>query len=72
MSLIKLNNIYIDIAKISYIGDFDTHIEHSVQLNRILHFFLVVVDGYPIEIKASTKDQLKEIRDQLLLNCEHF
>lgn len=64
--LTNLSDILVDLSKISYVGKPDTHIEHSVQLNRIMHFFLIIVDGYPIEIDRPSKAELEVIRNHLL------
>ena len=66
MRLRKLNSVHIDVTRISYIGPIDSHIKYGVQVNIATYFFLIVVDGYPIEIKDIDKKKLEKIQTKLI------
>ena len=64
MSLTALNDIFIDIEKISYIGKPDSHVKAHVGV--VIYYFLVVVDGHPIEIVAESKKETIKLRKNLI------
>lgn len=66
MTLKKINDNFIDITKISYIGPIDKHVKYGITTNSVVCFFLLVVDGHPIEIKDIDHDKLKKIKEKLV------
>ncbi len=64
MSLKRINDVYIDLKKVSYLGLTDTHVKSHIGVT--IHYFLIIVDGHPIEIISDTKDNLLKIRQNLL------
>lgn len=66
MSLKQLNNAFVDLKKISYIGPLDRHIKHLGTTSAVIHYFLIVVDGHPIEIKNDSLEGLEKQRTKLI------
>lgn len=68
MSLKKLHNNYVDYDKISFVGIMDSHVKAHIGV--IIHFFLIIVDGHPIEVQDQDKDVLVKARNQLIADIE--
>lgn len=62
--MLKLNDVLIDVKKISYVGKPDTIIKSH--LNVTIHFFKVISDGCPIDIESRTKEELLNLREKLV------
>lgn len=64
MGLLNLNDALIDPKRVSYIGNPDTKIKSH--LNITLHFFLVIIDGHPVDIETRNKTDLLKLREKLI------
>jgi len=64
MSLLNLNEQFVNPKKVSFIGKPDTTVKAHIDV--VMNFFLIIVDGYPVQILASTKEELKKLRSQLI------
>ena len=66
MKLKPIGNCHIDVTRISYIGPMDKHIKHGTQKSSVTHFFLVIVDGHPVEIYDHNEDIVQKHRENLI------
>lgn len=68
MRLQQLTNAYIDPSAVTYISPPDTHVKAHVGV--VIHFVKVIVGGQPVELVAQTKEEILEIRRQLVELCQ--
>jgi hypothetical protein len=66
MRLINLNDHYVDVFKVSFIGVPDRTIIHNVKGASIAYWFTIVIDGKDIKISASTSEELLSLRQTLI------
>lgn len=61
---IVLNDNYIDIDSVSFIGPIDSDVK--AHINKVDYFFKIVVDGNELKITANSRSEVTALREQLL------
>lgn len=64
---IVLNDNYIDIVKVSFIGKMDTKV--YAHLNRVVFFFTIIVEGKETNIESDTRESIEKLRNMLIHEC---
>lgn len=72
MKLKKLNDFYIDLNKISYIGPIDSTIKYGVDVNIKSFYFILIVEGHSIQITEKNLDNLKKIQEKIIDEINHI
>jgi len=68
--LLLLNDNYVDIQKVSFIGKVDNTINHHLTAATINYWFTVVVDGKDVRISGSSHAEAFALRSLLLSHIE--